>query len=456
VVSNGINRKNIKKKINMSLPIIAIVGRPNVGKSTLFNRIAGRRIAIVSDIPGTTRDRVSIDTIWNDKKFILVDTAGVENQPHDQLMWDQIRSQVELAIEQSDLIIFTVDSSEEITDSDREISQMLRKINKPIIVAANKVDTPEKSDYIHNFYSLGFDTLLPISAYHNLGIDDLINESFNHLDIADTDNEKNDSIRIAISGRPNVGKSALFNSIIDTKRSIVSEVAGTTRDMIDYELIVSEQKLTFLDTAGLRRRGKIENGIEKYSTLRTIRAIEMSHISLIVLDASELITSQDSHIIGYIKDANRATIIIVNKWDLATQLQLEKDKVKNLIIEKLNFIPNTPIIFTSAINNSGTSKIFDSIFEVYSEFNKRIPSSEINKIIFEAMGKNPLPGFGRKRPRIYRCIQKKVAPPSFDIITKNPELIHFSYRRYLENIIRNRYGFIGSPIKLSFMNRKYE
>ncbi len=440
----------------MSIPIIAIVGRPNVGKSTLFNRIAGRRIAIVSDIPGTTRDRVSIDTVWNDKKFILVDTAGVENQPHDQLMWDQIRSQVELAIEQSDLIIFTVDSSEDITDSDREISQMLRKINKPIIIAANKVDTPEKSDYIHNFYSLGFDNLLPISAYHNLGIDDLINESFNYLNYTNDDNKKNDSIRVAISGRPNVGKSALFNSIIDSKRSIVSEVAGTTRDMIDYELIYNEKKLTFLDTAGLRKRGKIENGIEKYSSLRTIRAIEMSHISLIVLDASELITSQDSHIIGYIKDANRATIIIVNKWDLAPKLQLKKDEVKNLIIEKLNFIPNTPILFTSAINNSGVSKIFDSIFEVYSEFNKRIPSSEINKIIFEAMGKNPLPGFGRKRPRIYRCIQKKVAPPSFDIITKNPELIHFSYRRYLENIIRNRYGFIGSPIKLSFMNRKYE
>ena len=440
----------------MSIPIIAIVGRPNVGKSTLFNRIAGRRIAIVSDIPGTTRDRVSIDTVWNDKKFILVDTAGVENQPHDQLMWDQIRSQVELAIEQSDLIIFTVDSSQDITDSDREISQMLRKINKPIIIAANKVDTPEKSDYIHNFYSLGFDNLLPISAYHNLGIDDLINESFNYLDHTNDDNKKNDSIRVAISGRPNVGKSALFNSIIDSKRSIVSEVAGTTRDMIDYELIYKEKKLTFLDTAGLRKRGKIENGIEKYSSLRTIRAIEMSHISLIVLDASELITSQDSHIIGYIKDANRATIIIVNKWDLAPKLQLKKDEVKNLIIEKLNFIPNTPILFTSAINNSGVSKIFDSIFQVYSEFNKRIPSSEINKIIFEAMGKNPLPGFGRKRPRIYRCIQKKVAPPSFDIITKNPELIHFSYRRYLENIIRNRYGFIGSPIKLSFMNRKYE
>tara|TARA_Y100000817_G_scaffold66760_1_gene50534 strand:+ start:25820 stop:27142 length:1323 start_codon:yes stop_codon:yes gene_type:complete len=440
----------------MSLPIIAIVGRPNVGKSTLFNRIAGRRIAIVSDIPGTTRDRVSIDTVWNDKKFILVDTAGVENQPHDQLMWDQISSQVEIAIEQSDLIIFTVDSSEDITDSDREISQMLRKINKPIIMAVNKVDTPEKRNYVHNFYSLGFDNLLPISAYHNLGIDDLINESFNYLDYTNDDNEKNDSIRVAISGRPNVGKSALFNSIIDSKRSIVSEVAGTTRDMIDYELILKEKKLTFLDTAGLRKRGKIENGIEKYSSLRTIRAIEMSHISLIVLDASELITSQDSHIIGYIKDANRATIIIVNKWDLAPKLQLKKDEVKNLIIEKLNFIPNTPILFTSAINNSGVSKIFDSIFQVYSEFNKRIPSSEINKIIFEAMGKNPLPGFGRKRPRIYRCIQKKVAPPSFDIITKNPELIHFSYRRYLENIIRNRYGFIGSPIKLSFMNRKYE
>ena len=440
----------------MSLPIIAIVGRPNVGKSTLFNRIAGRRIAIVSDIPGTTRDRVSIDTVWNDKKFILVDTAGVENHPHDQLMWEQISSQVEIAIEQSDLIIFTVDSSEDITDSDREISQMLRKINKPNIMAVNKVDTPEKRNYVHNFYSLGFDNLLPISAYHNLGIDDLINESFNYLDYTNDDNEKNDSIRVAISGRPNVGKSALFNSIIDSKRSIVSEVAGTTRDMIDYELILKEKKLTFLDTAGLRKRGKIENGIEKYSSLRTIRAIEMSHISLIVLDASELITSQDSHIIGYIKDANRATIIIVNKWDLAPKLQLKKDEVKNLIIEKLNFIPNTPILFTSAINNSGVSKIFDSIFQVYSEFNKRIPSSEINKIIFEAMGKNPLPGFGRKRPRIYRCIQKKVAPPSFDIITKNPELIHFSYRRYLENIIRNRYGFIGSPIKLSFMNRKYE
>jgi len=440
----------------MSLPIIAIVGRPNVGKSTLFNRIAGRRIAIVSDIPGTTRDRVSIDTVWNDKKFILVDTAGVENQPHNQLMWDQISSQVEIAIEQSDLIIFTVDSSEDITDSDREISQMLRKINKPIIMAVNKVDTPKKRNYVHNFYSLGFDNLLPISAYHNLGIDDLINESFNYLDYSNDDNEKNDSIRVAISGRPNVGKSALFNSIIDSKRSIVSEVAGTTRDMIDYQLILKEKKLTFLDTAGLRKRGKIENGIEKYSSLRTIRAIEMSHISLIVLDASELITSQDSHIIGYIKDANRATIIIVNKWDLAPKLQLKRDEVKNLIIEKLNFIPNTPILFTSAINNSGVSKIFDSIFQVYSEFNKRIPSSEINKIIFEALGKNPLPGFGRKRPRIYRCIQKKVAPPSFDIITKNPELIHFSYRRYLENIIRNRYGFIGSPIKLSFMNRKYE
>ena len=323
-------------------------------------------------------------------------------------------------------------------------------------MAVNKVDTPEKRNYVHNFYSLGFDNLLPISAYHNLGIDDLINESFNYLDYTNDDNEKNDSIRVAISGRPNVGKSALFNSIIDSKRSIVSEVAGTTRDMIDYELILKEKKLTFLDTAGLRKRGKIENGIEKYSSLRTIRAIEMSHISLIVLDASELITSQDSHIIGYIKDANRATIIIVNKWDLAPKLQLKKDEVKNLIIEKLNFIPNTPILFTSAINNSGVSKIFDSIFQVYSEFNKRIPSSEINKIIFEAMGKNPLPGFGRKRPRIYRCIQKKVAPPSFDIITKNPELIHFSYRRYLENIIRNRYGFIGSPIKLSFMNRKYE
>ena len=308
----------------MSLPIIAIVGRPNVGKSTLFNRIAGRRIAIVSDIPGTTRDRVSIDTVWNDKKFILVDTAGVENQPHDQLMWDQISSQVEIAIEQSDLIIFTVDSSEDITDSDREISQMLRKINKPIIMAVNKVDTLEKRNYIHNFYSLGFDNLLPISAYHNLGIDDLINESFNYLDYTNDDNEKNDSIRVAISGRPNVGKSALFNSIIDSKRSIVSEVAGTTRDMIDYELILKEKKLTFLDTAGLRKRGKIENGIEKYSSLRTIRAIEMSHISLIVLDASELITSQDSHIIGYIKDANRATIIIVNKWDLAPKLQLKK------------------------------------------------------------------------------------------------------------------------------------
>ena len=454
--SNGINGKNNKKKINMSIPIIAIVGRPNVGKSTLFNRIAGRRIAIVSDIPGTTRDRVSIDTVWGDKKFILVDTAGVEDQPHNHLMWDEIKSQVELAIKQSDLVIFTVDSSEDITDSDKEISQMLRMINKPIIVAANKVDTPKKNDYIHNFYSLGFDNLLPISAYHNLGIDDLMNESFKHIHNPETTDEKKHSIRIAISGRPNVGKSALFNSIINNKRSIVSEVAGTTRDMIDYELTFNQQKLNFLDTAGLRKRGKIESGIEKYSSLRTIRAIEMSHIALIVLDASELITSQDSHIIGYIKDANRAAIIIINKWDLATELKLSKYEVRSLIIEKLNFIPNTPLLFTSAINDIGVSKIFDTIFEVYKEFNKRISSSEINKIIFEAIGKNPLPGFGRKRPRIYRCVQKRAAPPSFDIITKNPELIHFSYRRYLENIIRNRYGFIGSPIKLSFMNRKYE
>lgn len=440
----------------MALPVVAIIGRPNVGKSTLFNRLAGRRIAIVSDIPGTTRDRVSMDAEWGQRRYLIVDTAGVEDRSHDELMWSDIKNQVRIALSQADAIIVVVDVNDGVVDADKDVADMVRRVGKPVVLAANKVDTLSREDMIYEFFELGIGEPYPISAYHDTGIVDLMESVFEQVPLSENEPIIHSTIKVAIAGRPNAGKSALFNALTGQDRAIVSPVAGTTRDTVDSLFDYEGERITFLDTAGLRRRGKTDPGIEKYSAIRTIGAIERCYVAVLVLDATEFVTSQDTHIGGYIDDASRAAVIVVNKWDLSKKLNLEKVEVQAEVRNRFKFIPEVPIVFTSALTGSGVEILLPTIMRVYKEFSKRIPRSEVSRAVFDAMGENPLPGFGRRRPRIIRCLQSRSSPPTFEFTTRNPELIHFSYRRYLENQLRDRFGFVGSPIKMMFQSRQDE
>ena len=440
----------------MALPVVAIIGRPNVGKSTLFNRLAGRRIAIVSDIPGTTRDRVSMDAEWGQRRYLIVDTAGVEDRSHDELMWSDIKNQVRIALSQADAIIVVVDVNDGVVDADKDVADMVRRVGKPVVLAANKVDTLSREDMIYEFFELGIGEPHPISAYHDTGIVDLMESVFEQVPLSENEPIIHSTIKVAIAGRPNAGKSALFNALTGQDRAIVSPVAGTTRDTVDSLFDYEGERITFLDTAGLRRRGKTDPGIEKYSAIRTIGAIERCYVAVLVLDATEFVTSQDTHIGGYIDDASRAAVIVVNKWDLSKKLNLDKVEVQAEVRNRFKFIPEVPIVFTSALAGSGVEILLPTIMRVYKEFSKRIPRSEVSRAVFDAMGENPLPGFGRRRPRIIRCLQSRSSPPTFEFTTRNPELIHFSYRRYLENQLRDRFGFVGSPIKMMFQSRQDE
>jgi len=437
----------------MALPVVAIIGRPNVGKSTLFNRLAGRRIAIVSDIPGTTRDRVSIDAQWGRHRYLVVDTAGVEDRPHNEIMWEDIRAQVEIALNQADAIIFTVDVNEGVTDADEDAADMVRRTGKTVVLAVNKSDTLSREDMIHEFYSLGLGDPHPISAYHDTGIGDLMQSVFEQLPPFEDEPIGKNSIRVAIAGRPNAGKSALFNQLTGEERAIVSPVPGTTRDTVDSLFDYEGTRITFLDTAGLRKRGKADPGIEKYSAIRTIGAIERCYVAVLVLDATEFVTSQDTHIGGYIDDAKRAAIVVVNKWDLSKELGLTMAESEAEIRTRFKFIPNVPVVFTSALTGWGVDKLLPILLEVYGEFSKQMPRAEVSRVIFDAMGENPMPGVGTRRPRIYRCVQTRTSPPTFEFSARNPDLIHFSYRRYLENQLRDRFGFIGSPLRMNFISR---
>jgi len=440
----------------MALPVVAIIGRPNVGKSTLFNRLAGRRIAIVSDIPGTTRDRVSIDAEWGRHRYLIVDTAGVEDRPHDELMWDDIKAQVEVALHQADAIIFAVDVNDGVTDADRDAANMVRRAQKPVALAVNKADTLSREDMMYEFFELGLGDPHPISAYHDTGIGDLMQNVFEQLPPFEDEPVGQNSIRVAIAGRPNAGKSALFNALSGEDRAVVSPVAGTTRDTVDSLFDYEGTRITFLDTAGLRRRGKADPGIEKYSAIRTVGAIERCYVAILVLDATEFVTAQDQHIGGYIDDASRAAIVVINKWDLAKELGLEKADAAEAVRNRFKFIPDVPIVFTSALKGWGVDTLLPTILEVYGEFSKQMPRAEVSRVIFDAMGENPLPGIGSQRPRIYKCIQSRTSPPTFEFTARNPDLIHFSYRRYLENQLRERFGFIGSPMRMNFQSRTDE
>ena len=438
----------------MSLPVIAIVGRPNVGKSTLFNRIAGSRIAIVSDTPGTTRDRVSVDAEWFGRRFMLIDTAGIEDQPSAEVqLWDEVRTQTERAIESADAVIMLVDSAEGLTASDYDAAELLRRADKPYALAANKTDNTTRMADLYTFASLGMGEAIPISAYHDIGVSELMDGVLAKVDDQVEDETPSDVVRVAIAGRPNVGKSAIFNALTGEDRSIVSPLPGTTRDTVDSVYTYKDNQMMFLDTAGLRRRGKAEQGIEKFSAIRTIGAIERSDVTIIVLDASEFVTAQDTHIGGFAQDAFKGGVVVINKWDLSRELDTTFEEAVDEIRDRFKFIPDAPILFVSALTGRGIKAIPDAVLRTFTQFTKRVDAGELSRTLYSALGERPLPAKGRRRPRISGIEQVSVRPPTFVITCKNPEFLHFSYKRYLENQMRDAFGFKGSPIRMLYRGR---
>ncbi len=431
----------------MAIPIIAIVGRSNVGKSTLFNRLAGQRIAVVSDVPGTTRDRVSGDASWNDRRFILVDTGGLEPLTEDPLLRD-VRTQAERALAGADAVILVADATQGLTPADTDAADLVRRSAKPTVVAVNKADNPEREQAAPEFHALGLGDPVPLSAYHGVGVDDLMVALFDTFPFEPEPDEEEGAIRIAIAGRPNVGKSALFNAIAGEERAIVNPTPGTTRDAVDFRARYGDRDLVFIDTAGLRRRGKAEQGIEKYSVLRTLQAIERAHVVLMVMDATEFVTAQDAHVAGFVDDAWRGAVAVVNKWDLAPGLGLTESEATERIREKFKFLPGVPVRLTSALRGEGLQAILETAGAVYDEFTRRMPSREIRRVIIEAMAEHPAPSRGRRGPRLNRAIQVGTAPPAVTLHMERPYLIHFSYRRYLENRLREAFKLQGAPIKL--------
>jgi GTP-binding protein len=453
-------------------PLVALVGRPNVGKSTLFNRLVGERLAVIDAIPGTTRDRIQAETDWNGLVFNVVDTGGIEvyqpkgtrdTRPLAEGSIDfvpQIEEQALMAARDADAIVLVVDSEQGITAADEEIVRVLRRNaeNKPILVAANKGDNPQRQREAFEFYALGFEQVYPISAYHNLGIGDLLDgivTALRESPSADLNSaeEDDDHLKIAIVGRPNVGKSSLLNHLLGEERVIVSPLAGTTRDAIDTQIQWHNMPVTLIDTAGIRRRGKIEPGVEKYSVLRTMQAIERADVALLLIDAVDGVTEQDQHIAGYILDAQKSVVVIVNKWDLVEKDSHTMNRYLEDMKEKFNFLPNAPVIFISALTGQRIHQVLETAQRVWENRSFRIPTSEVNRILREALQKHAPPQHGTRQLKIYFGSQVAVDPPVFLFHVNDTRLLHFTYKRFLENQIRASYSFEGTPIILSFRPR---
>ena len=428
--------------------IISIIGRPNVGKSTLFNRIAGERISIVSSVSGTTRDRISINTNWNGKNFILIDTGGID-QNSDELFQTSITDQALSAIRESDKLIFMVDGKEGINPLDYEVIDLIRKNNKKAILAINKLDLANSQHNSFEFSGLSEFETVKISAYHNRGITDLLEKVLDDSKNIPSDLE---NIKLSIVGHPNVGKSSIFNLLTESNRSIVSEIPGTTRDSIDYLINYDDKNIKFIDTAGLRKRGQIDPGIEKYSSIRSLKSIEMADVCILIINAEEMITAQDLHISGFIKDLMRPCIIVLNKIDLLDKI--ESENLINRLKEKFSHIPDIPVILTSAKEVKNIDKIVPEAIKVYENSIRRINQKELNKCFLDALTKKQPPSKGNKTPELFSISQYKVSPPGFKFESSNYDLIHFSYKRYLENNIRQNFDFAGCPISLKFVKGK--
>ncbi len=433
----------------MAKPLVALVGRPNVGKSTLFNRIVGERVAIVEDVAGTTRDRLYSGAEWSGREFTLIDTGGLEITPGSDLA-RRVREQAELAIREADVVVFLVDSRQGATPEDVEIAGLLRQSQKPVILAANKADNEERRLDSVEFYQLGLGEVIPISAIHGTGTGDLLDEVVDRLPPAAPEEESR-GIGVAIVGRPNVGKSSLVNAVLGTERSIVSSAPGTTRDVIDTMVEHEGQRLVLLDTAGIRRRGRVEQGIEKYSVIRALRAIDRSDLALLVLDAVEGITAQDTHLAGYVRDAHKGIGIVVNKWDLITpKTSATQAEFTARIHDEFRFMPYAPILYTSAKTGRGVDQILDLAVSIWQHRQQRVPTAALNDLIQEAVAAHAPAAVRGRRLKVYYATQAGVNPPTFVFFVNDPGLVHFSYERYLENRLRQSLDFEGTPLRLLF------
>ncbi|MUT65500.1 ribosome biogenesis GTPase Der [Paenibacillus sp. NEAU-GSW1] len=436
----------------MARPVIAIVGRPNVGKSTIFNRIVGDRLAIVEDKPGVTRDRLYSAGEWNGTAFSIVDTGGIEIDGEDEIM-KSVRMQAELAIEEADVIIFMVDAKAGLTHADDEVAQMLFRSRKPVVLAVNKVDNMGRMDEVYEFYGLGFGQPIAISGAHGIGLGDLLDAAVEKLPVLEDDDYDDDIIKVALIGRPNVGKSSLVNALLGEERVIVSNVAGTTRDAIDTPFERDGQRYVLIDTAGMRKRGKVYETTEKYSVMRALKAIERADVVLVLINGEEGIIEQDKHIAGYAHEAGKASIFVVNKWDVVEK----DDKTMNAFTQNIRdhflFMTYAPVVFLSALTKSRLHKLLPVVNHVSQQHAMRIQTHLLNDVVADAVAYNPPPTDKGRRLKINYVTQVATKPPSIVIFVNDPEMMHFSYERYLENKIRAAFDFEGTPVRL-FTRRK--
>lgn len=440
----------------MSKPVVAIVGRPNVGKSTLFNKIAGKRIAIVEDTPGVTRDRIYADAEWNGRKFRLVDTGGIEPYAKDEIL-SQMRAQAQTAIDSADVIVLVVDIKEGMTASDKDVAGILQKSGKPLYIACNKADSPgEPPVGMYDFYNLGIGEPYPVSGIHGLGLGDLLDVIVSAFPDSTDEEEDDEIIKVAVVGKPNAGKSSLINKILGEDRVIVSSVAGTTRDAIDSAYTDGEDKYLFIDTAGMRKRGKVEDGIERYSVIRALASVDRANVVLILIDAVEGVTEQDTKIAGYAHDNGKACLIAVNKWDLIDKDTKTMDNYRLEVQEGLAYMMYAPILFISAKTGQRVGKLFEMIKYVSNQNSMRISTGMLNDVLNDSTAKVQPPSDKGKRLRIYYGTQVSIRPPTFVLFVNDKKLAHFSYIRYLENQLRATFGFEGTPIRFIIRERTDE
>ena len=440
----------------MSKPIVAIVGRPNVGKSTLFNQIGKRRVSIVDDMPGVTRDRIYMDAEWLNHTFTMIDTGGIEFEDDDHIL-KSMRQQALVAMEEADVIVFVVDGRAGLTTADEEVGRMLRNTKKPVILAVNKIDSPQLEAGVYEFYSLGLGEPMGIAASNSLGLGDLLDAVVAAFPENDGEDKEEDEISIAVIGRPNVGKSSIVNALIGENRVIVSNVPGTTRDAIDTHFVSDNIKFMLIDTAGMRRKGKIDEAIERYSVMRSLRAVDRADVVLMVINAEEGITEQDKKIAGYAHESGKGVIIVVNKWDVFP----DKDDKSTLrftedLREEIGFLQYAPVLYTSALTGQRIPRITELVKYVADQQSMRIQTSVLNELIRDAVSVNPPPSHRGKQLKIFFMTQADIQPPKFIIFVNDPELMHFSYLRFLENRLRESFGFEGTPLKLIVRGRKEE
>ena len=425
--------------------VVAIVGRANVGKSTIFNRMVGERISIVEDVAGVTRDRIYAKASWLTKEFSVIDTGGIELE--NASFTTQIKMQAEIAIEEADVIVFVVNGREGITKEDEYVARLLQKSRKPIILVVNKIDDNQFRDYIYEFYALGVGDPIPVSGSHGIGIGDLLDQIINQLDLQDEETNE-DEISFSIIGRPNVGKSSLTNAILGEERVIVSNIEGTTRDAIDTPFVKDGQKYRVVDTAGMRKKGKVYENIEKYSILRSLTSIEKSDVILVVIDGETGIREQDKHVSGYAHEAGKGVVIVYNKWDLVDKDEKTMQKKQKEIYEQFKYLDYARIVFTSAKTGQRVDQIFPLIQESYENSRKRVQTSVLNDVLVDAQLMNPTTTFNGGRLKIFYANQVAVCPPTFVLFSNDPQYLHFSYKRYLENRLREAFGFEGTPIHI--------